>query len=184
MVSSSSRLGGGEGYSIETSTDRQLWKMDSSVDKIGIDGVQTSLIITLPGEAEARLAMKAKNAGVDLPTYVERLLKAEVSRPSLDEALKPVRDAFEQSGMTEEDLSELLRTVEARDGDRFKAVYVAGGNSVRLEGVLNSDGTIECIPTEVLKGRWEADILKDQWTGTIEGENLTFGFYEGSHQTR
>jgi hypothetical protein len=67
-----------------------------------------SVTIQLPVEDEARLAMKAKQAGVDLPTYLERLLKAEVSRPPLDAVLKPVRDAFAESGMTEDELSDLL----------------------------------------------------------------------------
>ena len=67
-----------------------------------------SLTIELPTEDEARLAMKAKHAGVDLPTYIERLLKAEMSRPPLEEILKPVRDAFAGSNMKEDELSELL----------------------------------------------------------------------------
>jgi hypothetical protein len=67
-----------------------------------------SLTIQLPIEDEACLAMKAKNAGVDLPTYVERILKAEASRPLVDEVLKPVRDAFTESGMSEDELSDLL----------------------------------------------------------------------------
>ena len=67
-----------------------------------------SLTIQLPREDEALLAMKAKHAGVDLPTYVERVLKAEMSRPPLDEILKPVQEAFVESGMSEDDLSELL----------------------------------------------------------------------------
>ena len=67
-----------------------------------------SLTIQLPTEDEAELTMKAKRAGVDLPTYVQRVLKAEMSRPPLQEVLKPVQDAFAESGMSEDDLSELL----------------------------------------------------------------------------
>jgi hypothetical protein len=67
-----------------------------------------SLTIQLPNEDEARLAMKAKRAGLDLPTYVERVLKAEMSRPPLAEILKPVQDAFAESGMSEDELSEML----------------------------------------------------------------------------
>lgn len=67
-----------------------------------------SLTIQLPIEDEARLTIKAKRAGVDLPTYVGRVLKAEVSRPPLEDVLKPVRDAFAESGMSEDDLSDLL----------------------------------------------------------------------------
>jgi len=67
-----------------------------------------TVTIQLPVEDEARLAMKARQAGVDLPTYLERLLKAEVSRPALDEVLNSVRDAFTDSGMSEDELSDLL----------------------------------------------------------------------------
>jgi hypothetical protein len=67
-----------------------------------------SLTIQLPLEDEARLVLKAKRAGVDVPTYVERVLKAEISRPPLEELLKPVWDAFADSGMSEDELSDLL----------------------------------------------------------------------------
>ena len=67
-----------------------------------------TVTIQLPVEDEARLVMKARQAGVDLPTYLERLLKAEVSRPALDEVLNSVRDAFTDSGMSEDELSDLL----------------------------------------------------------------------------
>ena len=66
------------------------------------------LTIQLPIKDEVRLAKKAERAGVDLKTYIERVLQADISRPPLEEILKPVRDAFAESGMTEEDLSDLL----------------------------------------------------------------------------
>ncbi len=67
-----------------------------------------SLTIQLQVEDEVRLAMKAQRAGIDLTTYIERILKAESSKPPLQEILKPVRDAFADSGMSEEDLGKLL----------------------------------------------------------------------------
>ena len=67
-----------------------------------------SLTINLPAEAEARLAEQAKAIGVDVPTYVERILRAAASRASLDEVLKPIRDSFHESGMTEDVLGDLL----------------------------------------------------------------------------
>jgi len=39
---------------------------------------------------------------------VERVLRAEISRPPLDEILKPAQDAFAESGMSEDELSDLL----------------------------------------------------------------------------
>jgi hypothetical protein len=64
--------------------------------------------IELPAQAEARLTEKARIAGIDVPTYVERLLEADATRPSLEELLKPVHQAFRDSGMSEEQLSDLL----------------------------------------------------------------------------
>ena len=69
-----------------------------------------TLTIQLPSDAEARIAEKARRAGVDVTTYVQRVLQVDATRPSLDELLKPVRDAFEESGMSEEQLSALLVT--------------------------------------------------------------------------
>ena len=67
-----------------------------------------TLTIQLPSDAEARIAEKARRAGVDVTTYVQRVLQVDATRPPLDELLKPVRDAFNQSGMTEEQLGNLL----------------------------------------------------------------------------
>jgi hypothetical protein len=39
---------------------------------------------------------------------VQRILKAEASRPAIEEILKPIRDAFRNSGMSEIELSDLL----------------------------------------------------------------------------
>jgi hypothetical protein len=67
-----------------------------------------SLTINLPADAEARLAEQATSIGVDVPTYVERILRAAASRTSLDQVLKPIRRSFRESGMTEDELSEIL----------------------------------------------------------------------------
>jgi hypothetical protein len=67
-----------------------------------------TIAIELNSEDEARLTQKASIAGVDVPTYVERILHVEASRPPLDAILKPIRDAFDQSGMTGEELDDLL----------------------------------------------------------------------------
>jgi len=67
-----------------------------------------TLMIQLPAGTEARLSEKARMAGVDVPTYVERLVEADATRPPLDVLLKPVHDAFQISGMSEDQLSDLL----------------------------------------------------------------------------
>ena len=67
-------------------------------------------------------------------------------------------------------------TVTARDGDQFTAEYGVGahGDKLKIQGVVNAHGTIKCVPVEVQHGAWEKDILKDQWSGTIDGDKLVF----------
>jgi hypothetical protein len=67
-----------------------------------------ALTIQIPAQAEARLAEKARKVGVDVPTYIERLIEADASRPPLDVLLKPVHEAFRNSGMSEEELGAIL----------------------------------------------------------------------------
>ena len=67
-----------------------------------------TLVLNLPEEDERRLSQKAHAAGIDLQTYVECIVRAAASRPPIDEILRPVRDAFRASGMTDDELGELL----------------------------------------------------------------------------
>ena len=69
------------------------------------------MVLTIPisKQAEATLAAKAKAAGVDLPTYAAHHLEMLGQPPrSLREISGPIADAFEASGMTEDELSDLL----------------------------------------------------------------------------
>jgi hypothetical protein len=69
------------------------------------------LSVSISAEAEARLKLKAAAAGTDLETFVSRQLEriAKSSR-SLTEVSGPIGEAFAASGMTEDELSELLET--------------------------------------------------------------------------
>ena len=66
------------------------------------------LSLSISPEAEANLKVKAAAAGVDVATYAARMLEFAATRPSLDEVLAPLRDEFERSGMSEDELTELL----------------------------------------------------------------------------
>ena len=70
------------------------------------------MVLTIPisPETEAKLKMKAAAAGVDLTTFAARTLERVASRPSLEEVLAPLRSEFEASGMSEEELIDLLET--------------------------------------------------------------------------
>jgi hypothetical protein len=67
-----------------------------------------TLTLNLPDDVRSRLAEKAKTAGLDLQTYAQRILQGEAFSPPLAETLKPIRDAFKASGVTEEQLTEEL----------------------------------------------------------------------------
>jgi hypothetical protein len=67
-----------------------------------------ALILSISPEAEAKLTTRAAAAGVDVATFAAKTLERAVSKPTLDEVLAPLRDEFEHSGMTEDELTELL----------------------------------------------------------------------------
>jgi ribosomal protein L12E/L44/L45/RPP1/RPP2 len=66
------------------------------------------LMVLISEEAQAKLSARAQAAGMDVETFAARTLERVVSRPSLDEVLAPIRESFKQSGMTDDELSDLL----------------------------------------------------------------------------
>ena len=71
---------------------------------------QVVLSISISGEAEATLRAKAAMAGVDPASYVSTLVEqSAVGRiPSIAEISGPIAEEFEASGMTEEELADIL----------------------------------------------------------------------------
>jgi hypothetical protein len=67
-----------------------------------------TLTVDLADADAQRLAEKARAAGVDVQTYVERLVRLAATCAPLDDVLRPVREAFQASGMSEDELGELL----------------------------------------------------------------------------
>jgi hypothetical protein len=68
-----------------------------------------TLSVPISPEAEAKLRAKAEAAGVDLESYVATLLELNAKRPlSIAQISGPIADDFEKSGMTEDELSDLL----------------------------------------------------------------------------
>jgi hypothetical protein len=67
-----------------------------------------TLAVPISPQAERRLADKAKAAGVDLPTFVSRLLEAEAQRPTLIELSGQVFENFKRMNMTDEELGDRL----------------------------------------------------------------------------
>jgi len=74
--------------------------------------------VHLPPETERTLREKAASAGVTLEVYLQKLAQrdAENGTPraaTLDEILAPVREGFAESGMGEDELTDLFE--EARE---------------------------------------------------------------------
>lgn len=74
-----------------------------------------TLTITLKPEQERRLAERAARAGQDVAAYVHHLIDRDIDTESLDVILAPVRRNFEESGMTDDDLTALVE--EVREGN-------------------------------------------------------------------
>jgi len=68
-----------------------------------------SLMITLPSELEAKVQEAAAQQGLAAEEYVISAVERALKQPSLDEILAPVRKQFAESGMTEEELTALVK---------------------------------------------------------------------------
>ena len=69
------------------------------------------ITISLSPEQERRLAERAAQFGQELVPYVHQLINQDIRSETFDAILAPVRRNFEQSGMTDEDLSALVEEV-------------------------------------------------------------------------
>ncbi len=70
-----------------------------------------TLTIQVPKNIGAVLEEKARNQGKDVAEYVENLIEKDIDhRKTLDEILPPLRKDFAESGMTEDDLDELIES--------------------------------------------------------------------------
>jgi hypothetical protein len=70
-----------------------------------------TVVLELKPEVEKALQKKAKDNGFELNVYLEKLIEKDVDRAkTLDEILAPVRKNFAESGMTEDELDELIES--------------------------------------------------------------------------
>jgi hypothetical protein len=70
-----------------------------------------TITIDLSVEQQKRFAAKAAQASHELSAYVHQLIDRDLEAESLDAILAPVRRNFEQSGITDEELSALVEEV-------------------------------------------------------------------------
>ncbi len=76
------------------------------------DDIIRVMVLSIPisPDIEAKLKIKAASAGVDIETFAAKTLERVASRPALDELLAPLRAEFESSGMSENELVDLLES--------------------------------------------------------------------------
>ena len=67
-----------------------------------------TLNLSISAEAEAELKARAAAVGMSPETYAARMLERHVAKLALDELLAPLRAEVEASGITEDELSDLL----------------------------------------------------------------------------
>jgi len=65
--------------------------------------------VTLPNEIGVKVREAAFRQGWDVETYVISAVELALRKSSLDEILAPVRQQFTDSGMTEEELTALVK---------------------------------------------------------------------------
>jgi hypothetical protein len=72
-----------------------------------------SITIDLAPEEERWLSERAARNGEDIGRFIHRLIAREIqgAATTLDEVLAPVRRQFEESGMTDEELANLVEEV-------------------------------------------------------------------------
>lgn len=71
-----------------------------------------SVVLELKPEIEEALQKKAKANGFEINLYVEKLIEKDIDRTkTIDEILAPVRQEFEESGMTEDELDEFIKEI-------------------------------------------------------------------------
>ncbi len=86
-----------------------------------------NITIDIAPDKEKQLAERAKNSGhPDVAEYVKGLINKDLTAPSLDEVLRPMRAEFEASGMTDEELDSLVEETreevwQEKQGARRKA---------------------------------------------------------------
>ena len=67
--------------------------------------------LTIDLTPDVKTALEQKARGKDIKTYIQKLIQKQALRPTLDEALAPVRQEFAESGMSEDELDEFMNSV-------------------------------------------------------------------------
>lgn len=78
---------------------------------------ENPLTVRISDAAREKLAQRAAATGKDVADCAAQIIEDAVTKPDLDEVLAPVRQQFARSGMSEDDLSDLLEAAKHRRRD-------------------------------------------------------------------
>ncbi len=67
------------------------------------------IVISVQPKTASILAQKAAAKNQDIKEFIESIIETQAVKPSLDEILAPMRRDFAESGMTEDELDELIK---------------------------------------------------------------------------
>jgi hypothetical protein len=89
-------------------------RQERVMEPVRTSDTEVTVTFSLPREEERSLLARARERGTDVGTFVRGLVEAELRRPpGLESILGPVHEEFRASGMSEEELGELIE--EARN---------------------------------------------------------------------
>jgi hypothetical protein len=71
--------------------------------------------VTIDLPIEVKIALERKAKGQDIKTFIQTIIRKQALRPSLDEVLAPVRQEFDESGMSEDDLDVFMNSVREKE---------------------------------------------------------------------
>lgn len=69
----------------------------------------TTVTIRLPKDVGVVLGKRAEASGQDVETYIKNIVETQAKKMTLDETLAPIRQAVENSGLTEDVLDDIFR---------------------------------------------------------------------------
>ncbi|CAN5377048.1 hypothetical protein BH20ACI1_BH20ACI1_30670 [soil metagenome] len=75
-----------------------------------------TVVLELKPEIEEALQNKAKATGFEVNVYLEKLIEKDIyQKKNIDEILAPVRQDFDESGMSEDELNEFIDDLREKD---------------------------------------------------------------------
>lgn len=69
----------------------------------------TTVTINFPKDVGSVLEKRAEASGQDVETYIKNLVETQTKKMTLDETLAPIRQAVENSGLTDDELDDVFR---------------------------------------------------------------------------